>query len=390
MAQEISQDTERCASIKKIYFKNRTYKPQEKEDSKSHYHPLNIPLEIAPVVCYSTRRTPFTKLVPFGMPKLGRYKPILDTAFFLYRSVEDAQLGKDCGGTGFLVSVPTPWPDRVHVYGVTNWHVAVDAGASVIRLNTKDGNAETFDLGPEAWQFIPNFHDIAVVPLEIKQHHNVKHLQYQFMRPKEYVLEQEVGPGDDVFMIGRFIDYDGVQTNHPSMRFGHISMADAPIRQPNGYAGGSFIVDMHSRSGFSGSPVFMYRTLGSHFLEGEKGSILTGAGHMMYLLGIHWGQFPESWELKNKPLDELSAEASMVVDGAYVNGLSGMTCVCPSHAIIDVLDMLKLKEHRRYVEKMIEKVFGPAPITAHTEVDTAASPELEPPTTDDNSQPPTQ
>ena len=312
------------------------------------------------------------------MPKLGQYQPVLDIVFFLYRSVEDARRGKNSGGTGFLVAVPTPWSDRVHVYGVTNWHVAVDQGASVVRFNTKDGHTDIFEFGPEDWQFIPNYHDIAIIPLSMKGHHKVKYLDNQFLASEDYVREQEIGPGDDVFMVGRFIDFDGAQTNRPSLRFGHISMADAPITQPNGYKGESLVVDMHSRTGFSGSPVFVYRTVGSHFLEGKKGSILVGGGHMMSLLGIHWGQFPELWELKEKFREDISAEGSMVVDGAYVEGLSGMTCVCPSHAIRKVLDMPKEQERRQATEQVMERALGSPDLIPRAEI---AS---EPPTTDEN------
>ncbi len=51
----------------------------------------------------------------------------------------------------------------------------------------------------------------------------------------------------------------------------------------------SYCVDMHSRSGFSGSPVFVYRTPGGDF--SEKGVI--NLSRFMMFLGIHWGQFPE-------------------------------------------------------------------------------------------------
>src|ERR1700730_10815269 len=46
-------------------------------------------------------------------------------------------------------------------------------------------------------------------------------------------------------------------------RFGNISLLasdDAPIEQPNQQRRPSHIFDMRSRPGFSGSPVFVYRT----------------------------------------------------------------------------------------------------------------------------------
>src|SRR5205823_82762 len=70
--------------------------------------------------------------------------------------------------------------------------------------------------------------------------------------------------------IGLFVDHDGVTTNVPSARFGNISMLpnkNATIEQPTNYRGESYVVDMHSRTGFSGSPVFVYRTFGSDLTQ---------------------------------------------------------------------------------------------------------------------------
>jgi hypothetical protein len=72
----------------------------------------------------------------------------------------------------------------------------------------------------------------------------------------------QIGPGDDVFMVGRFIDHDGGNKNRPALRFGNISIDPTPIMQDNGVRVPAYCVDLHSRTGFSGSPVFVYRTPG--------------------------------------------------------------------------------------------------------------------------------
>lgn len=146
-----------------------------------------------------------------------------------------------------------------------------------------------------------------------------------WMLTREEFSRLEIDVGDDVFMIGRFVDHDGSQTNRPSARFGHISMTDAAILQVTGYSGSSFVIDMHSRSGYSGSPVFVYRTSGSIF---SKQNTIMGGGHLMKLLGIHWEQFPELWELSGPqgPAGrEDESEAELITEGQYVRGLSGIT-----------------------------------------------------------------
>ena len=85
------------------------------------------------------------------MPQLGDYRWILETVFFLYPSREDAERGTEFGGTGFLVAVPftTGSYGLYHIHRVTNWHVAVSSGASVIRINRHDGTSEPFEFAPE-------------------------------------------------------------------------------------------------------------------------------------------------------------------------------------------------------------------------------------------------
>jgi len=291
-----------------------------------------------------------------------QYKEILDVVFFLYPTVEDAKAGLRYGGTGFIVGIPTKgWPDQfAHHYAVTNWHVAVRDGASVVRLNTLDGNTDILEFGPAEWTFRPNFHDIAVMPLSLTGAHKFRALGPTFFLLGEEPAAIDVQVGDDTFMVGRFIDHDGVQTNRPAARFGHISMTGAPIRQPTGFDDDSIVVDLHSRTGFSGSPVFIYRTLGSEFLPAAKGRLLTGGGHVMKLLGIHWGQFYEKWSLKRLGKGQTVFESSLITDGEYVQGLSGMTCVCPSSAIWELLHEPEFIEQRANVERDMEKRLSPA------------------------------
>jgi hypothetical protein len=287
------------------------------------------------------------------MPKLGKYSPILNCVFYLYETKADAEVGAKSGGTGFLVSVPsTHRSGHVHVHGVTNWHVAVKPPrpCPCIRINTHSGKPAIFEFSSQDWTFISGKYDVAVSPpLKIQgSGHKASYLDINsFFLTPDQEREDEVGPAEDVFMVGRFIDYDGIEANDPAFRFGHISIMSAQISQATGFRGRSIILDMHSRSGFSGSPVFVFRTLGSHFIEqAPPGSVLTGGGHYMKLLGIHWGQFPELWELKNNLSESAIRESSLVTDGAYVNGLSGMTCVIPAVSIAEVLSRPELSAMR--------------------------------------------
>ena len=297
------------------------------------------------------------------MPKLGKFQRLMKTVFFLYPSRAAAERGTESGATGFIATVPlSSRPEFGHWVGVTNWHAAVRDGMSVVRVNRKDGGVDIFEHGPEEWIFTPGGPDVAVIPLSLNgQIHDVRGNMSNSMfltretNKKDSLL---VDTGDDVFMLGRFIDYDGVETNKPSIRFGNISIMYAPIKQPTGYEGDSIVLDMHSRTGFSGSPVFVYRTSGSYFGEIPGGNIDNAEmwiGHTMMFLGLHWGQFPEKWELRElkKESAKSAAEASLITDGKYVEGMSGMTCVIPSDDILKTLGEKELKKRLAHIEERV-------------------------------------
>jgi len=147
-------------------------------------------------------------------------------------------------------------------------------------------------------------------------------------------------------------------------------MLNAQIKQKTEFVGRSIVLDMHSRSGFSGSPVFVYRTPGSGFAE--AGQHFTGS--MVYILGIHWGQFPEIWELlEGTKTSEMASRKDLVTKSEYIEGLSGMTCVVPSQAISDLLttnvelQAMREADELRLAERIREGLAAsPSPETSMT------------------------
>jgi hypothetical protein len=67
--------------------------------------------------------------------------------------------------------------------------------------------------------------------------------------------------GEDGFMLGLFADVPGKTRNLIAARFRNaFSYDDTPVKQPNANLRPAHIFDTRSRPGFSGSPVFIYRT----------------------------------------------------------------------------------------------------------------------------------
>ncbi len=279
------------------------------------------------------------------MPKIPQN--VLNTTFYLYPSRGDAEEGTNFGGTGFLVLVPSEMHGkygRGYVYGVTNWHVAC-RGSSVIRLNTISGKPDIQEFGPEEWFFDPRY-DVAVRQILIDPAvHKTTVISVDMLLTKDDVKLAEIGPGDDVFMLGRFMDHDGGRDiNLPAARFGNISIDPSPIEQENGRKADCYCIDLHSRSGYSGSPVFVYRTPGSDLGPKSPQAILLAGANLFKLLGIHCAQFPEMWEVTagGKLKDETSEP--LLTDGRYIRGFSGMTVVIPAWVMI--LEMPTLKDGR--------------------------------------------
>ena len=289
------------------------------------------------------------------MPKLPT--EILDSPFYLYSSADDAKKGAPFGGTGFFVGYPTGLTEpKFFTYAITNWHVAVRDGASVIRVNKAGGGVDIFEFDPAEWFFVPGGHDVAIVSgthLPVNASHLVRAIDTRLFLTKDDVAEFSIGAGEDIFMLGRFVDHDGGVQNVPAARFGNLSVMPQPIEQPTGAKNlSSFILDVHSRTGYSGSPVFVYRTYGSDLstanLNIEKKS------HFMKVLGLHWGQFPEAWEIESGKT--LSVEgASISGDAKYVKGMSGMTLAIPSWDILKYLEMPKFQQERAAKLEAIQK-----------------------------------
>jgi len=197
------------------------------------------------------------------MPTLR--KELNDSVFYLYG--RDPKTGKIVGpqGTGFLVARAgnTDWP-TAHYYPISNWHVAVQGGASIIRFNIKDGSTRYLEYDPSDWLFSPSSDDLAAVDItaDIRETDQIfVQSEESFLTP-EIIQEYGIGFGEDVFMIGMFASHHGGERNIPAARFGNLSMLAtpaAPVLLENGSEQAAHLVDMRSRGGFSGSPVLIYR-----------------------------------------------------------------------------------------------------------------------------------
>jgi hypothetical protein len=189
----------------------------------------------------------------------------LECAIYLYPTVEGAGKGEQSGGSGLLVYVPSKThSDAGYIYAVTCSHVATDN--PVIRLNTCKGDIGVLDYSGK-WEHHAN-DDLAAVhmgALDTDQF-KFKLLELQRFINQEIIYRFDIGPGDEVFMVGRFITEHNQQRNAPSVRFGNISMiyAEPVFNIETGKDQEGIAVEMRSIPGYSGSPVFVYTPFDEH------------------------------------------------------------------------------------------------------------------------------
>src|SRR5262245_5886797 len=151
----------------------------------------------------------------------------LDCSVYLYRTSEEASQGDRSGGSGFLVAVPgygngwllegrCPQDDFHHLYAVSNRHVIEIA--PVVRLNKRDGGSEVIQFQSDDWVYTVD-QDVAVVPINYDTGYKYRFIVNEDFLTRQQMKEYDVGIGDDVLMVGRFISHDGKQVNSPTTRY---------------------------------------------------------------------------------------------------------------------------------------------------------------------------
>jgi hypothetical protein len=261
---------------------------------------------------------------------------LMDGAAFLFRTRQEAEKRARIGGTAFLVTKEIAgskeaFGQRLYIpYFVSCRHVVFSGGASVISINRRDGGPpDIFECEPTDWTEHPRRDDVVAIcaqPYMRPNVHRYASIENTWLITPEYMKAVELGVGDEVFMIGRFINHQGQKENRSAVRFGSISMMleNIWVKADHRYQEG-FSVEMRSRTGFSGSPVAVYRTLATSLAN-------TKVDNFWGILGVNWGYV----------LDESG-------ENTWLNG------VVPAWKIIDLLEYTDLKKQHEEHERAFHK-----------------------------------
>lgn len=269
----------------------------------------------------------------------------LDGVAFLYRNTDEAESRERLGGSAFIVG--RELKGGVEAFGhpvylpylVSNKHVVFNGSACVATVNKRDRTGTViWDIDQNDWHAHPT-DDIAVACV-VNFHNGAEQAatfiqERRFVTP-EFLTESKAGVGDEVFMVGRFVNHQGTTVNRPAVRFGSISMMQEviPVRDESARIlryQESFAVEMRSRTGFSGAPVAIYRTVATVLVD-----VPYEHTDFWRLLGVNYGYV----------IDEKG-------ENTWLNG------VVPAWKITEVLNLPALRaiqdEHEANIAKQAAK-----------------------------------
>jgi hypothetical protein len=269
----------------------------------------------------------------------------VDCVVYVYATYEDADKGRLSGGTGFLVRKQfaigrNAW-QFFHHYVITAKHVVNDLPGDVfVRLNNKDGQREIKRVPRQQWEDASR-DDVTAAFVGFEPD------KYKFLAINSATLLNEgqarlvnCGVGDFVFLVSRFVNVEGIQRNKPCVRTGSIAMMpddDEPV-SICGVERPAFLIDLRTRSGFSGSPVFLKLPTSAEMDHRMPSHNQNWKLHLPgpWLLGVHVATVPLEPGKDTSPEDRIG---------------SGLGVVVPAWRISELLESDRFRMQRKHIEE---------------------------------------
>lgn len=272
----------------------------------------------------------------------------LDCAVYLYPSEKAAREGERAGGSGFMFAIRSKRLDDLFFpYIVTNSHVIREGNSLTVRINNVNNGHVILQSEPHHWFHHPDGDDIAVMPVGL--HPNIYKITWMVegqLLTKEAIDRFNIGIGDDVVMVGRFINHEGRERNLPALRFGNVSMMPLePIKHPTrGINQECFLVEMRSIGGYSGSPcIIVYDS------SMPRPGILTNPLQRQlnfWLLGINCGHIQDYYKVIEETGEEHPEKLRVKMN-------TNMSIVIPAWKIGELLNEDELVKLRRREENKL-------------------------------------
>ena len=296
-----------------------------------------------------------------GLPRVPeRFESAVVFMFGQHPERDDVLVGP--GGTGVLIMRPSSTlMGENHIYVVSNKHV-IDQ-TPWVRINTNDAGTRLIERISEDWTS-DGQEDLAILDVTDEINDETDFYSWVWhddLLTTQHVWGHRIGIGDQVFMLGLFADHDGSSRNLPVARFGSIAAMPNPLipvaTGPDDlYKRPAFLNDMRSRQGFSGSPVWVWRSqegdLSDYNAYGTShgGMAAHFARPFLCFAGIHREQFPERTRVL------LSKDENLVRRGTELTIANAMTIVIPAWEISRLMDNPQLCNQRDVRDSRTERI----------------------------------
>ncbi len=274
--------------------------------------------------------------------------------FVCYKTTNETKLA----GTAFFVAVPLKGTGLSSIYLITAKHIidAIQTKSAdkkvYLRMNLRNAGAQLIETSIDRWVFHPQESNVDVATLNwapLQETFDYLALPIEYAVTEDIIKKENIGVGDDVFLVGLFANHFGSQRNLPIVRVGNIaSMPEEKVRTDYGDID-AYLVEARSIGGLSGSPVFAYigdiRKIGITTQLGRKGRPL------FYWLGLMHGHF----ELSKLEIDNLIEDS---LTNLQIN--MGIAVVVPTSKILEVINQeVFMKAREMAIKKERDKNLPP-------------------------------
>lgn len=202
-------------------------------------------------------------------------------------------------GTGFFVMRRVPRHDGRTVALLMTAHHVIEAIRKHgddrkvwIRVNSKGGGAQWFDVPIDQWLSPDASVDCALlpwVPPAGSGAHWSGWILDDGIATVDVMRREAIGIGDEVFAVGLFRNHVGEDRNEPILRVGNIAALPAdPIPTKNYGDMRAILIEARSIGGLSGSPVFVH--MGGFRVQGGRPSFDNSERPFLFcgLIHGHW------------------------------------------------------------------------------------------------------
>jgi hypothetical protein len=189
------------------------------------------------------------------------------------------------------------------------------------------------ELPVSKWIQDPEGRDLAICRVDMENFSGIPNaVSFDSLLSEGMVSEFDVGPGDEVFMSGRFTGFTGKDAS-PICRFGHIVSKPMLVEVEHGKFEEDYLIEVHSFSGHSGSPVFVYKPGEDPYKPGEDPAVLCRQDRIFLLgieVGTRWRRDPV-YQKKLPPPPERDANR-------FIQSATNISYVVPAWRLRDLLE----------------------------------------------------